>query len=106
MNKYRSKPCVIDGIRFASQREGKRYQELLLLQKAKKICDLILQNKYPIEVNGYKICTYIADFVYWRILDGEFKEAIVEDCKGFKTPVYRLKKKLMNAVYGIIITET
>ncbi len=106
MNKYRSKPCVIDGIRFASQREGKRYVELLLLQKAKKIKDLRLQPKYPISINNKKICTYIADFEYYRILDGEVAEIITEDCKGFLTPVYRLKKKLLNAVYGIIITET
>ncbi len=107
MNKYRSKPCVIDGIRFASQKEGKRYQELLLLQKAKKIKNLRLQPKYPISINNKKICTYIADFEYYRLLsrNGECVEIITEDCKGFKTPVYRLKKKLMNAVYGIIITE-
>lgn len=106
MNKYRSKPCVIDGIRFASQKEGKRYQELLLLQKAKKISNLRLQPKYVIEVNSYKICIYIADFEYYRISNGEPVEIITEDAKGFKTPIYRLKKKLMNAVYGIIITET
>jgi len=112
MSKYRSNPCVIDSIRFASQKEGKRYQELLLLQKAKKICNLKLQPKFLIEINGKKICTYIADFEYDRILtasfskNGGFLERICEDCKGFKTPIYRLKKKLMNAVYGIIITET
>jgi len=106
MNKYRSKSCIRDGIRFASKKEGKRYQELLLLQKAKKIKNLRLQPKYPISINNEKICTYIADFEYYRILDGECVEIITEDCKGFKTPVYRLKKKLMNALYGIIITET
>ena len=105
MSKYRSKPCIIDGIRFASQKEGKRYQELLLLQKAKKICDLKLQPKYHIEINGQKICTYIADFEYWQILDSG-KAIIVEDCKGFKTPVYRLKKKMLSASLGIRITET
>ena len=106
MNKYRSKPCIIDNIRFASQKEGKRYVELLLLQKAKKIKNLRLQPKYPISINNKKICTYIADFEYYRILDGECVEIITEDCKGFLTPVYKIKKKLMNAVYGIIITET
>jgi hypothetical protein len=30
---------------------------------------------------------------------------VVEDVKGFKTPVYRLKKKLMLAVHGIIVVE-
>jgi len=106
MNKYRSKPCIIDGIRFASQKEGKRYQELLLLQKAKKIKNLRLQPKYPISINNKKICTYIADFEYYRLSNGESVEIITEDCKGFLTPIYKIKRKLMNAVYGIIITET
>ncbi len=106
MNKYRSRPCVIDNIRFASQKEGKRYVELSLLQKAGKIKKLRLQPKYPISINNKKICTYIADFEYYRILDGEIAEIITEDTKGFKTPIYRLKKKLLNAVYGIQIQET
>ncbi len=106
MNKHRSKPCIIDAIRFASQKEGKRYVELSLLLRAKEISNLRLQPKYPISINNKKICTYIADFEYYRILNGEVVEIITEDAKGFKTPVYKIKRKLMNAVYGIIITET
>jgi len=69
---------------------------------AGEIINLELQPKFPIEVNGIKICTYIADFRY-KERDGT---EVVEDCKGFKTDVYRLKKKLVKAIYGIEILET
>jgi hypothetical protein len=36
-NKYRAQPVVIDGIRFASKKEGARYLELKLLERAGKI---------------------------------------------------------------------
>ena len=100
-SKYRAKPCVIDGLRFASQKEGRRYQELKLLAKAGQISDLECQVKFPLEVNGIKVCTYIADFIY-RTKD---RRVITEDVKGVLTPVYRLKKKLMLAIKGITISE-
>ena len=56
---------------------------------------------YPLRVNGALIGHYIADFVYW-----ENDERVVEDCKGVKTPIYRIKCKLMKAIYGIEIKET
>jgi hypothetical protein len=58
---------------------------------------------YKLEINGILICTYIADLVYWRT--GKPKE-IVEDVKGVRTPEYKIKKKLMKAIYGIDIFET
>jgi dsDNA-binding SOS-regulon protein len=42
-NKYLNKKTEIDGITFASKKEAKRYSELKLLEKAKKIEDLQLQ---------------------------------------------------------------
>ena len=45
-------------------------------------------------------CNYIADFVYEQ--DGK---TIVEDTKGFRTPDYIIKKKLMLCVHKIKIKE-
>lgn len=100
MNKYSAVKTEIDGVVFASKKEARRYQELKLLQKAKKIHMLELQPKFPIVINKVKVCTYIADFEY---MENGFR--IIEDVKGMKTPVYRLKKKLVQAVYGIEVKE-
>lgn len=102
-HKYGAKPCVIDGIAFPSRKEGNRYSELKLLQRAGIVSNLECQIPYDIEVNGIHVCKYIADFRYW---DVEKKKQVVEDAKGFKTDVYRLKRKLMRATFGIEIVET
>lgn len=99
-NKFGAVPTVVDGVRFASKKEARRYVELKLLQKAGEIGRLELQPKFPIVVNGMKICAYIADFRYWC-----HGRPVVEDAKGVKTPVYRLKKKIVEAQYGIAIRE-
>jgi hypothetical protein len=101
-SKYRN--VKTDG--FASKREAARYQELLLLEKAGEIKRLDTQVKYPLVVNGQLICTYIADFVYKDLAVPSFCEDVVEDCKGFRTPTYKLKKKLMEAIHHIVIKET
>ena len=102
MNKYRNKPVTVDGHRFASKAEAKRYGELKLLEKAGEITRLTLQARYRLTVNGVKICDYIADFAY---LSGPKNTLTVEDVKGVRTAVYRIKKKLMKAIYGIDIVE-
>lgn len=84
-------------MRFASQAEYRRYLELKLFAT-----NLELQPKFPIVVNNKKICTYVADFKY---LDDKGNE-VIEDVKGVKTPVYKLKKKLVEALYPIKIIET
>lgn len=100
-NKYNAAKTTIDGIEFASKREAKRYSDLKLLQRAGEISNLELQPSFPITINGQKVCTYKADFQYMTP-----NGMIVEDVKGFKTPAYRLKKKLVEAVYqGVKITE-
>lgn len=96
---------TIDGILFASKAEAKRYFELKLLEKAGKIGPLERQYQYDLTVNGYKVGTYIADFVYIEYIDGADRLPHVEDVKGVRTPLYRLKKKLMKAIYGIDIIE-
>lgn len=100
-SKYGAVPTVIDNVRFASKREAKRYQDLKLLERAGEISSLFLQPKFELWVSGHKIGSYIGDFQY---LDA-FHKVVVEDAKGMKTPVYRLKKKLMLAIHGIEIRE-
>jgi hypothetical protein len=96
-SKYRNQPVEIDGHRFASKAEGKRYQELMLLVKAGEIINLELQPRYPMAVNGEKICTYVADFAY----DGRTGlDHHVEDVKGIQTDAFRIKAKLFKAIYG------
>lgn len=111
-NKYHNKKVTVDGITFDSVKEARRYSELILLQRAGKIKDLRRQWKYVLipsqyaEVDGKRKCierecTYVADFVYLQ--DGEI---IVEDTKGFRTPEYKIKRKLMLFLKGIRIKET
>lgn len=91
---------------FDSQREARRYDELVLLLKAGKISDLRLQQTFTLQ-EGYisasgdvvRALTYKADFYYTR--DGK---PIVEDVKGVKTEAYKIKKKLMQE-RGIEIIE-
>jgi hypothetical protein len=100
-NKYRAVKTEVDGIMFDSKREAARYMELVLLERAGEISRLELQPKYDCVVNGKKICTYKADFRYFNA-----NGSVVEDVKGMKTPVYRLKKKLVEALYpGVTIQE-
>jgi len=101
VRKYKSEPQTIDGKKFDSKKEARRYRELLLLQRAGKISGLRCQVSFTLVVNEVHICRYIADFVYFE--DGK---KIVEDVKGFLTKEYKLKRKLMKAVHGIIIRET
>lgn len=101
-SKYRNIKTEIGGHVFASQREARRYTDLKLLELTGKIERLELQPRFDIVVNGTKICRYIADFAYWKRGAGQ---QTVEDVKGFLTPVYRLKKKLVYACHGVIVEE-
>jgi hypothetical protein len=100
-SKYRNKKTVVDGITFDSMAEAARYRTLKVKLDAGEIKDLTLQKRFPVVINGVKVCTYVADFVYTHRLGGQ----VVEDVKGFITPMYRLKKKLVNAVHGVEIQE-
>lgn len=100
-HKYRAKPTEVDGVRFASKAEARRYCELKLLVQAGEIRNLELQPAFPIVIEGVRVTTYIADFAYF----GGGKR-VIEDVKGFKTDVYALKKKLVEAMYpGVKIIE-
>lgn len=99
-SKYGNKKVVIDGIKFDSKREAQRYGALQLMLKAGLISNLRMQVPYQIVINGKKCFKYLADFVY----DDGGKE-IIEDVKGFRTPLYRLKKKIVEAWFGVVIVE-
>lgn len=101
-SKFNAKRTELDGIKFASQKEAKRYRDLRLAEKAGLVSNLKLQVPFVVKVSGIKICTYYADFVY----NDEYGRQKVEDSKGVLTPVYRLKKKLVEALYPIKILET
>lgn len=99
--KYKNKKVKIDGITFDSLKEGRRYNQLKMLQRGGVISDLKLQVRFDFELNGVKMGFYKADFTYTE--KGEY---IVEDVKGFKTPMYNQKKKMMLGFHGIKIKET
>lgn len=101
MTKYGAQPTSIDGIRFASKAEARRYAQLKLLERAGEIENLELQPPFKLHVNGKLVCTYIADFQYW---DKGKAKSIVEDVKGMETAVFKLKRKLFEAVLHREIT--
>lgn len=107
--KYRNIPTIVDGIRFDSRKEAKRWAELRLLEKAGNICDLHRQETFDMWVGGHKICKYVADFTYYKTRGDVAYGFVVEDVKSAatrKNPIYRIKKKLMKAIHGIEILET
>jgi len=99
-SKYHAKRTEVGEITFPSKLEARRYQELLLLERAKEITGLQLQVPFDLVVNGHLVCRYIADFCYTATSSGE---RVVEDAKGVMTPAFRLKAKLMEACYGIVV---
>jgi len=102
-SKYRNQKQLRDGILFDSIKEADRYQELNLMQRYKQIHDLRLQVRYDFVIGGMKVCSYVADFVY--TLAGK---EIVEDVKSDitrKNRAYRIKCKLMKAIFNIEIKE-
>ena len=123
-SKYGAKPTTVDGIRFASQREAARYSELRLLEKAGEIRGLLLQPRFELraaltladisrERDPVLVGYYVGDFAYEEraaprgaplALRREWRP-VVEDAKGFRTPLYRWKKKHFEAQYGIQIRE-
>ena len=105
-NKYGNKKIRLpDGTVYDSKKEYKRHMELMLLQRAGEISDLKRQVKYELipKQDGERAVYYVADFVY---KDSRTGEEVVEDCKGFRTDVYKLKAKIYRYRYGKKILET
>ncbi len=115
-SKYRNIKVTYFGIQFDSKKEGARYLVLRKLEEEGRISDLQLQVKFPLHsVTEDKVADYICDFAYntqgtscfHDDIPGEWKPGtIIEDVKGVRTAVYRLKKKLFESEYGIDIKET
>lgn len=111
-SKYRNVKTVVDGITFDSKKEAQRWCELRLLEKAGDIRYLTRQHefKYCGDEGKQVLFTYMADFLYWHLPS---LRNIVEDVKPFDvksgkfktTPLYDLKKKLIEDRFGITITE-
>lgn len=110
MSKYGNKKTLVDGIWFDSKKEAARYQDLLLLQRAKMIRSLMLQQVFVLApsviLDGIKIpeLRYKADFTYFD--DTKGGDFVVEDVKGFRTKDYKLKRHLMKSQLGIEVLET
>ena len=100
MSKYGNKKVKLEGYVFDSRAEAARYQELRLMEKADAIHALEVHPIFYFSINNVSLGYYKADFQYW-----ENGRRIVEDVKGVRTPVYRLKAKLLLALHGIGITE-
>ncbi len=108
--KYGNKKVVLDGIKFDSKREAERYSYLKVLERVGEIEKLELQKKFvlvPAQRNKAgkvteRAITYRADFYYFDKRQGKW---VVEDAKGVKTDVYKMKKKLMRSVHGLEIME-
>lgn len=90
----------MDGRTFDSRKEAATYRRLKAEQLAGRVGGLRCQVRFPLKVNGVRVAVYVADFVLVR--DGR-REVI--DAKGFRTDVYRMKKALMLACWGIDIIE-
>jgi len=102
MNKYHARKVEYDGIKFDSAFERNRYIQLRKMEEEGKIRNLRMQVKYEIipKQSGERAAHYIADFVYEND-----NGVVVEDTKGFSTPDYILKRKLMMWVHGIKVQE-
>ncbi len=117
-NKYGNKKTEVDGILFDSKREALRWIELKYMERAGLIKNLKRQVKFclipTIEGEGRKVrqraVYYVADFEYWekageKAGDRDIFKHVVEDAKGVRTDVYKIKKKLMLWIHGIEIKE-
>lgn len=108
-SKFGAVRTEVDGLTFASKAEARRYSELKLLWDVGEITgQLVLQPRFPLYVQAFgrfeepvKVGEYVGDFLYTRP-DGE---EVLEDVKGMATPLYKLKKRMVEAQYGITVVE-
>lgn len=103
--KYRNTHSVCNlGHLHPSKKEAERCQELQLLERAGQIQNLEYWPQYVFEHGGVRIGKYTADFRFC-----ENGVTVVEDCKGgdaTKTAAYGIRKRLMEAFFGIKVRET
>ena len=97
VSKYGSRRCEYDGQKFDSMKECDYYKRLKLLQRAGDV--LMFLRQVPFHIPGD--VKYLVDFqIFWA--SGEIGFV---DVKGFKTAEYKLKKKLVEHHYPIVIEE-
>lgn len=101
MNKYKNIHTLYNGRLYHSKKEAQRAWELDMLLKASQIESWHAQPKFDFVLNGTKICSYFGDFK----VDYRGGHSEIEDVKGVRTDVYKIKKKLMKAFYNIDIKE-
>lgn len=93
-SKYGNRVTMVDGERFPSALEARRWSQLRLLAHAQAITELRRYPRFDFVVNGQHICSYIGDFAYT-----EKGRAVVEDTKGFATREFIIKRALLRALY-------
>lgn len=102
VTKYHNKKVCVNGKIFDSKKEALRYIELVRMEQAGFIVDLetqpkfILQSKFKKNGKTIQAITYFADFMY---KETKSNKVIVEDVKGVRTEVYKIKKKLFEYKY-------
>ena len=95
--KYNNTRVVVGGYKFDSIKESRRYDELLILQRSGEVSHFLRQVPFHIAPD----VTYRLDFlVFWP--DGS---VTYEDVKGYRTPQYKIKKKLVEHNFPVKITE-
>ena len=96
-HKFHAKPTLYDNIRFDSKKESQRYAELKQLQTQGEVVFFLRQ--IPLYLPGN--IRYVCDFqIFWANGTVTF-----EDVKGYRTDTYKIKKKQVEAIYPIEITE-
>ncbi len=94
-HKFRAISTKIDTIHFASKKEAKYYQELKLKQKAGEILFFLRQVPFYLPGN----VQHRIDFMEFRA-DGTVHFI---DTKGYDTPTGKMKRKIVESLYPIII---
>ena len=98
--KYKNEFETVGGIKFHSKAEANRYTVLTLLESTGRIKNLVLQPRFDYIEKNKLIFYYKADFKYFDMRENR---TVIEDVKGVETPVFVLKKKLIESRYGIEI---
>ena len=101
-HKFRAvKTVCAEGHTHPSKTEAAKCDDLHQQERDGLITHLTREPVFPIIINGKIVCKYIADFQYRMANSGL---SIVMDVKGMCTPVFNLKKKLVEAAYpGVVI---
>ena len=96
-SKFHAVICEVDGIKFRSKKERKRYLELMALKQVGEVRFFLRQTPFHLPGNT----KYTSDFmVFWA--DGEVTH---EDVKGYRTKEFIRAKKQVEALYPVRIVE-